>query len=98
MTALLLWLRMSREKISIVGLVVTAPLAVGCAMILWVAWEMDVLYGLMPPYIEDEWREFLSLMVFAAICLGWIMAFVITIRMYRKNIKQKGFRDDSISC
>ena len=76
---------MSKIQKAIVILIVTAPLAIGSGMVLWVVWKLDSYNGLTPPYSEDEWEEVLSLLGFASICLSWIVSFLVTIKTYWKN-------------
>lgn len=76
---------MSNIHKAIVLLVVTAPLAIGSSMVLWVAWKLDAFKGLTPPYIEDERKEMLSVIGFASICLSWIVFLLVTI----KNVLEK---------
>ncbi len=58
------------------------PLAIGSGLVLWVACKIGAFDGLMPPYYEDEWRELLSLIGFATVCIIWMVALVSIIRLY----------------
>lgn len=66
-------------------LIVTTPLAIGSGMVLWVAWEIGAFDGLMPPCCDERWKELLSLIGFATVCIFWIAALAIAIRMFWKH-------------
>lgn len=61
----------------IVGLIATLPLLFFCGFVLFAACAAGACAeGLLPPYVEDEWKELLVLLVCSATCIGWLTGLI----------------------
>lgn len=68
------------RRLFVVGLLVSLPMFVFCGFVLFTAWAAEAYNeGLFPPYVEDEWKEILILLVCSAICIGWLTGLIVVL-------------------
>lgn len=56
-----------------------------CWFVLFAAWAAGTYdKGLLPPYVEDEWKELLVLLVCYTTHIGWLMGLIRLIVIIRR--------------